>query len=264
METFTFDTEIEIANRTVLNSGLLLESATMDYYHKMEQETHTEYMVEATARNIFDRIGHFFVNIIQAMRRFGVSIKEQVSAKLRTREMKRAVRGLHVKAEELLKIGKKTMEMPAFDEQSRVLESYANRLRKCCKKIVANEYKSTRKMDEDLEKFRALYEEAERAFNEVSEKKVERPVKEVIKWVENQINGMDHTMTILDESLKDLEEMDREVRRMHEKRTLYGADILPAHVGLIRRTITKFSNFIHNAIGKRMAKIISFAVFACA
>lgn len=264
METFLFESEIRRATDTVSHASSELEEATMGCYRLLEMDTCPSYMVEATARNIFDRIGHFFVNIIQAMKRFAVSIKEQVSAKLRTREMKRALRGLHVKAEEMREKGITKMKMPAFEIQADVLQSFADRMRKYCKRIIKNEYKSTEKMDADFAKFRDLYEEAEEAFAKVSEETVEKPVKDVIKWVERQINGADSCMTILDETLRDLEEMNREVQRMQEKRTLYGADILPAHVGLIRRIITKFSNFIHQTIGKQMSKIISFAVFLCA
>ena len=160
--------------------------------------------------------------------------------------------------------GKTSIEMADYEEMERVVTRYIGSLQKLAKRIVTNEYKKTEAMDADFKEFLRIYDEAEQKFLQASEKTVQVPVEKAIRWAEQQINGRDNTLTVIDETVRCIEELENEVKRMQDKREIYGADILPAKMSILRRITTKLSRFSHEVVGKRASKIIANIVFFCA
>lgn len=257
----SLNTQIELINYSNNMASYCLEEAINECIQSCED---LEYITERTATNLVDKIVQFFENIISNMRSFAKTITDTVNAKIRTAEMKKNLRQLHVKAEQLKASGKRTINIPDFDQIERVLTENIRKLRKVSTRIVKNQYKTTVAMDEDFKDFLRLYDEAEKAFNEVISANVDMDIDKVIRWTEAQISGRDDTLSIIDETIQDIEEMEREVKRMMEKREIYGADIITAKVGIIRRMMQRLGNFIHNVFGRRMAKMIAAVVFVCA
>ena len=116
-----------------------------------------EYITEKTATNLVDKIVQFFENIISNMRDFAKTISDTVNAKIRTAEMKKNLRQLHVKAEQLKASGKRTINIPDFDQIERVLTENIRKLRKVSSRIVKNQYKTTVAMDDDFKDFLRLH-----------------------------------------------------------------------------------------------------------
>ena len=257
--TYIIESEMERTGKTIWMLDYTIESEIINFIN-----CDSSYMREATAVTFFDKIDQFFKNIISAIKRFGEKIKTTMDANIRTSEMKKNLRALYLKAEEMKREGKTSIEMADYEEMERVVTRYIGSLQKLAKRIVTNEYKKTEAMDADFKEFLRIYDEAEQKFLQASEKTVQVPVEKAIRWAEQQINGRDNTLTVIDETVRCIEELENEVKRMQDKREIYGADILPAKMSILRRITTKLSRFSHEVVGKRASKIIANIVFFCA
>ena len=119
-------------------------------------------------------------------------------------------------------------------------------------------------MDKDFNEFSSMIEQYNKDVDEAMNKKIIVHISKAKKFVEDQITGNGMAFNTLDYGITSIEEMERGVAKMKDLREIYGADILPERISIIRRIVTKFSNFLHRTIGKMFSKLIATVVFLLA
>lgn len=219
---------------------------------------------ESTAVGIFGKIENFFKSIIAALKRFAKETKDYVADKIRRYDMKKKLRAFYVRIEEEEKRGVTTVEMMDVWNLVSVVDISERNLSNLAHTILTKRYKHTTDMDKDFNEFSSMIEQYNKDVDEAMNKKIIVHISKAKKFVEDQITGNGMAFNTLDYGITSIEEMEREVAKMKDLREIYGADILPERIYIIRRIVTKFSNFLHRTIGKMFSKLIATVVFLLA
>ena len=239
----------------------LLESAVDEYFQLREENLIIE---NGKGVGIVTQVERFFKSILAALKRFQREITDSVNAKLRTAEMKKALRLFHTRAEELKREGKKTVQMANVWGIEESLGRWWSKLNRQANRLIKTRYKHLRAMDLDLRTFNDMIEQAEKEFNEVTDQTITVPIDQAIAFAEDCITKHDPILTSIDSYLKDIEKMERTVLELSDKKEIYGVDILPEKMSAIRRMTTRLANFLHRTVGKKVAKGAAAVVFLCA
>lgn len=216
---------------------------------------------EKQSASFFEQIDRFFRGIIASMRRFAESITQQAAAKVRTKQMKAALRQLNATLHTKKAAGAKKVEMIDFWTLDKLFDSYYRKMKSMADKLIQNRYKHLKELDADLSAFMKLADEADKEIASCMDQKIEVSINKAISFCEDQITGRDQTFNRLNNTIQEIEDMERGVIKIKDERDIKGMDILPEKGGIIRRMITRLSKFITNTVGKRLAKGIAAVVF---
>ena len=254
------------AEEAMFHSSLRYACGRLDQVTtQLFEERENGYLTEAGSHaSLVEQIDRFFQSIIAAFKRFKTSIQDKLNAKVRTKEMQQAFRQFAVNVQFLQAQGQKTVEMYDIWKIDKLLDDAWKDLYKMANRILTKRYKSLAAMDVDIRVFNERMDKAEREFNACLEKKVRVPIKDAMDLIENTVTGRDLRLTTIDKNIQGLEDLQSEVKKVIDNREIYGVDVLPEKISVIRRVTNKLSSFLHRTIGKRCAKLIAGIVFLCA
>ena len=258
----TFLDEI-IKYETVANNGITFASNRFD-------NAFQPMVVESTAFYESDFGGplhKFFKSIINTMQNFVRQVTEKINAAIRSKNMTRQLRGFHAQLEQIEKDPthkKKVVEMIDIEKLNHVITSGTDDLESIHKRLMKNRYRHLKELDKNIKEFNTIYENMEKKYSEIMDKKVKYPVRKAIALIEDEITGRKPLVTALDKCIKSCEEMSRHVDQIQQKRELYGVEVLPAYMSFVKRITTRFTSFIQRGVGKGISNVISGAVFLLA
>ena len=208
-----------------------------------------------------------FKSIINTMQNFVRQITEKINASIRTKNMTRQLRGFHAQLEEIERDPnhkKKHVEMIDIEKLNKVIVSSTDDLKTIHKRLMKNKYRHLKELDKDIKDFNTIYENMEKRYNEITDKKVKYPIRKAIALIEDEITGRKPLVTALNDCINSCEEMSRHVDQIQQKRELYGVEVLPAYMSFVKRITTKFTSFIQRGVGKGVSNLIGGAVFLLA
>ena len=203
------------------------------------------------------RTKKFFANLIAAFQNFKATIQVELNRKIRSSEFQNKLRKLHKELKEGEKGGIQHVEVhDVWTMRDKYLKCVCD-LKKYAKKFAEMKYTKTREIDEDITQFNTTMEKYKKELEQASEKMITVPISKMIDFVEDEVNGRSRVMDTLNDAITLLEQMNKDCELIEKRIEILGPDIIPKHVGFLRKIAGNISGFF-----KRWAvKIITTIVF---
>lgn len=195
----------------------------------------------------------FFANLIAAFQNFIATVQVELDRKVRSSEFKSNLRKLHAELKEGGKGGIREVEVHDVWSMSAKYTECVSELKKYAKKFTEMKYKHVSDIDRDTEEFNKIMEKYKSELSEVSNKMIVVPINKMINFVEDEISGRSHVMDGLNDVIALLQQMNKDCELIEKRRDILGPDIIPKHIGLLRR----FGNWVCSLIKPIAVKIIT-------
>ena len=163
---------------------------------------------------------------------------------------KKNVDTLHNKLKESKLNGAQTVKVQDVWTLRDVYMDGVERLRKYAKKFANMNYKTTAKLEEDLEKFNQIYDEVESKVEKVMNSTVVVSIDKMLAFIDAECSGNGRVLKTLEEYTIEFKEMGNSAKALTKKADILGPDIIQKHVGFIKRIGMKIANFMKRIIVK--------------
>ena len=227
-----------------------LNNAITDY----ELEFYENHYIKESSQNKFwESVKKFFADLITTFKKFTNTITQKVESVINSGLKKR----LHSKLEMERKKGTRYIEIADMEKyKSRYLDMVYD-LWNYGKRIQRANYKTIEQINSDLEKFNSIVDKYEKELDAIAAKKVKYKVDKAIRFVEGEINGTSKVTMTLTEAMEEFNAMKLAAENLELRRNVLGKDIIPKHVGIIKRLANRISSFVR----KHVVKFIRITVF---
>ncbi len=223
---------------------------------KFAEELYEGNVSESVSEPFGSSVKKFFANLITAIRNYINKLKNyitktgrELSYTAKLSEMEKSIR----KAKEE---GKTKVTMLNYDLIRSEYENMCADFRKYGRKFVKMKYTSTLDIDRDLNEFESLAEKWDKRMEKVCNEKKTMSIDEALKFVENEKRGYTHVFDSLNESIQQIDEISHVAEETSRRVGTLGSDIIPKHVGLLK----KIANTISNKVTKFASKTIAINV----
>ena len=242
-----FDTKVAIAQVEFMEAITTFMESDDDFFVEAKKDSDT----------LMVKTKKFFANLIAAFQNFIATIQVELDRKTRSAEFKNKLRALHEELRKGSKNGIREVEVHDVWTMTNKYTDCVNDLKKYAKKFANMKYKHVSDIDEDIEEFNKKMESYKKELQEVSEKKIVVSLKKMIDFVEDEISNRSHVMQSLNDVITMLQQMNKDCELIEKRRDILGADIIPKHVGLIR----KFGSWVCSLLKPIAVKIITNIAF---
>jgi len=245
-----FDNKVALAQADFMEAlAEYVESCMCDDQIFVEKKKETESLMVKTKK--------FFANLIAAFQNFIATVQVELDGKIRSSEFENKLRKLHTELKEGEKGGIKTVEVhDVWSMKDKYLDC-VNDLKQYAKKFCEMKYKRTSEIDNDIIQFNTKMEKYKQELETVSKKTIVVPISKMIDFIEDEVSGRSKVMDTLNDAITLLQQMNKDCELIEKRRDILGPDIIPKHIGFLRRIATNISSFFkHWAV-----KIITTIVF---
>lgn len=245
-----FDNKVALAQADFMEAiATYLESCIDDEFTVTEKKNDTDTFLIKTKK--------FFANLVAAFQNFIATVQVELDKKTRSAEFQNKLRKLHTELKEGEKGGITTVEVHDVWAMKDKYEECVDELKTYAKKFSEMKYKRTSDIDDDIAKFNKILEEYKQELQSASEKMVTVSIKKMINFIEDEVSGRSRIMNSLNDAISLLQQMSKDCELIEKRRDILGPDIIPRHVGFIKRIAISISGFL-----KQWAvKIITTVVF---
>lgn len=224
-------------------------------YYEVYDKNH--YITEKTNQSLVSKIKEFFINIINAMRSFLNNIKNKTRVFINSNSLEIKLNILRKKYIQDKENGIKYIETYDISKYKTEYLKMVNSLWKYAKKFSTIKYDSIDQIDIDMKKFDKIYNDYEYELEKIENKKIRLNIDEMISFLKKEIDGTSNVYKTIDECTIKLNDMKTSASNLLLKRDVIHSDVIPEHVGFIKKMCMKITSFIR----KKISKFISFFVF---
>lgn len=241
-----FDNKVAMAEADFMDAmTAYMESCMVEDNFFVEKKKETDSLVTKTKK--------FFANLVAAFQNFIATIQVELDRKVRSSEFKSKLRKLHAELKEGGKGGIREVEVHDVWAMTTKYTECVSELKKYAKRFTEMKYKHVSDIDRDTEEFTKIMEKYKSELSEVSEKTIVVPINKMINFVEDEISGRSHVMDGLNDVIALLQQMNKDCELIEKRRDILGPDIIPKHIGLLRR----FGNWVCSLVKPIAVKIIT-------
>lgn len=243
----SFDSTINVANYEFINDIAILTEATV-FTEAVDDDT------------IMTKINKFIAKIVTAFISFKEGIKVELERKLSNINNKRRVRGEYNKLAKLKEQGIKTVETVDYYKLSQKYVELSREVYRFGKKFSNISYSHIEDLERDISLFNRTIDSYDDKLEKIADKKVKCSIDSLMKFYEDELTGRGHVFNSMNDAITLVNQIKVECVKVVAKKAIVGPDILPKHIGFIRKIILSITKFIK----KWVTKIIvgSIVIFA--
>lgn len=241
-----FRSASEIYEERVAAANIALTEAITKSYEVM----YDKMMTEAGGEPFEVKIKKFVANMIAAITQFIQSTKVAIQTSLETGQFQRNLRKLHTELKDKKEQGVTQVQVQDIWALKNVYTSGVKELTSYAKKFASMQYKSTEALNDDLEKFNAVYDKVEKEAEEAIAKKKTVSVDNMIAFVDAECSGNGSVIKTLESAMREFREMGVAAEALAKKADILGPDIIEKHVGFIKKKMIQIGAFIKKWITK--------------
>lgn len=244
-----FDNKVALAQADFMDALAMYTESCLDedqMFSEKKQESDSFYV----------RTKKFFANLIAAFQNFIATVQVEVDKKVRSAEFDKKLHKLHTELKEGQKGGIKTVEVhDVWSMKDKYLEC-VDELKQYAKKFAEMKYKRTSDIDDDTIKFNNIMKKYKDELEETSKKMIVVPISKMIDFVEDEVSGRSRVMKTLNEAITLLQQMSKDCELIEKRLDILGPDIIPKHVGFLRKIATSISGFFRQWAIKIITTIV--------
>lgn len=212
------------------------------------------YITEAKKDTIYTKVKKFFVDLIVSMEDFIKHVKIDVKKKIRDKKNEASLRMLHKKLKNSNDMYVEVVDYWAIkDYTSNIL----SKVKEYTKRVGKMSYKNTNEIEDDINKFNSVMDGYDKELEKLMNKKRKVPRKMMIEFIENEISGRSSILDCMSDAISAIEQMSSDVDSLEKRKDLLGPDVIPKHIGFLRKISMKISSMFR----KWVSKIVSTIVF---
>ena len=212
------------------------------------------YITEAQKDSIYIKLKKFLADLIVIMHNFINQIKIDVRKKINEKKYDAKIRALY---KEIKENGDKTVYVADVWAINKFISKAAKELKQHTKRVADIRYSNTSEIDEDINKFNKLMEKYDKELDKLCSYKVKVSAKKMLDFIEDEISGRSSILDHLNESISIIEQIQSDVKALEKRKDILGPDVIPKHIGFLRRISQK----IAMAFRKWVSKVVSRIVF---
>lgn len=249
--------ESELFTEKLGSLNVFMIEAITEYTESCYDEYMTEAKKQERSESLITKINKFFTNLITLFQNFQEQIRIEVDRKIRASELDIKLHKAYKEMKDKKSSGVKNVEVIDCWTLRDDYLSCISQLRKYADRFTKMQYKHVSDIDRDIESFNKIVDEYDEKLQKDCDKKVTVPIDKMIRFVEDEISGKSHVLTSLDDGITIFKHMRNDCELLETRKDILGPDIIPKHVGFIRRIANSICAFF-----KRWAvKIITTIVF---
>lgn len=250
-------TESELFSIGLNKCDIELMDAITTYTEAMYDVYLTESQKKERGDSLITKLNKFFANLINLFQNFQAQVKLEVERRVRASDLDYKLHQAYKDMKNKKNAGVKQVEvMDCWTLRDDYL-SCVNELRKYADKFTKMKYQRVSEIDDDIEKFNKIIDKYNDKLQNDCDKKVTVPIDKMLNFVEDEINGRSRVLVSLDDGITIFKQMKHDCDVISTRKEILGPDVIPKHVGFIRRIANSICGFF-----KRWAvKIISSIVF---
>ena len=223
-------------------------------YFESYEEYH--YITEAQKKTLWMKLKEFLSTLISSFKTFQATLSIKIDNVLEDGKIEMRLRKMVKDLEENKAKGStKVITIDVEKYKNRYLECYKD-LWKYARKFERVKYDSVDKIDEDLEAFNRLYKKYTEELDEIGHEKIEQDIEKVITFCKNEIDKKSEVFKTINDTSAKLQIMKKDADLLETKRNILGADVLPKHIGLIRRVTGAISRFVKKCVTKFITTVV--------
>lgn len=246
LEDASYDSMVAVSDREL--ESVVLES-TIDY-------SMNHYLTESEKESLWSKFKKFLAAALESFHHFVADFKRKIQDTIQKKQLKKKLTKLKETLQKEQAAGKKTIEYEDFISYKRLYIKSVDNMKKVHKRMVRMKYKTVDQLEEDFKTFEKLLTDFEKQEKEILSKKKEFPIKTMISFVENEINGDSEVMKTLNVYDSLIADMRSDVKLMERKATILGDDIIPHKIGILRRVLNMIGRFIKKTVVRFVTNII--------
>lgn len=230
-----------------------LEDSLTDFY---ESTTEHVLVTEKEAESLGLKLKKFFADIVALYENLKTTLQTTIAKKTQEKAFKDRLNKLYDELKGKQEAGIKRVEVVDVWTYVATFEKMNDNLSGYAKKFAKVKYTSTADIDKDIAEFNSIVRKYEVSLHEISKQKVTVSTKKMIQFVEDEISNRSRLMKILNDNMTLFKEFQNEATTLEKRKDILGPEILPKHIGLLRRITYGISNFIKKWIIRIMTTII--------
>ena len=222
----------------------------------LESYDEYHYVTEAQKKSLWVKLKEFLTTLISSFKTFQATLSIKIDNVLEDGKIEMRLRKMVKDLEENKAKGStKVITIDVIKYKDRYLECYKD-LWKYARKFEKVKYDSVDKIDEDLEMFNKLYKKYTEELDEIGHEKIEQDIQKVINFCKNEIDKKSAVFKTINDTSAKLQIMKKDAELLETKRNILGADVLPKHIGLIRRVVGAISRFVKKCVVKFITTVV--------
>lgn len=247
VENLNYFTSLDFRNERKMRDKIVAYMESYNEYH---------YVTEAQKKSLWVKLKEFLTTLISSFKTFQATLSIKIDGILEDGKIEMRLRKMVNDLEENKSKGStKVLTIDVIKYKNRYLECY-NSLWKYAKKFENVQYDSVDKIDNDLEIFNDLYQKYTKELDEIGHEKIEKDIQEVIDFCKKEIDKKSEVFKTINDTSAKLQIMKKDAELLETKRNILGADVLPKHVGFIRKIASSISRFVKKCITKFITSIV--------
>lgn len=230
-----------------------LEDFTTAYY---ESASENILVTEKEAEAFSIKVKKFFSDMVTMIENLKTSLQTLIMKKTQEKEFQNRLNKLYQELKEKQESGLKKVEVVDVWKYVDTFVKMNDDLSKYVRKFTKVKYTRTSDIDKDIASFNSIVDSYEKKLEEISKEKVKVSIKKMIGFVEDEISNRSRLMKILNDNIILFKEFQNEATTIEKRKDILGPEILPKHVGLLRRISYGIVNFIKKWVIRIMTAVI--------
>lgn len=229
------------------------EDSMTEFYERTNEHV---LITEKEAESLSIKMKNFFADIVTLFENIKTTLQSTIVKKTQEKAFKDRLNKLYNELKGKQEDGIKKVELIDVWNYVDTFENMNAELSKYARKFVKVKYTSTADIDKDIATFNSIVAKYEKKLDEISKNKIKVPTKKMIQFVEDEISNRSRLMKILNDNMALFREFQNESTLIEKRKDILGPEILPKHIGLLRRIAYGISNFIKKWVIRIMTTII--------
>ena len=194
--------------------------------------------------SIFVKIKKFFAKIVSSLHNFKSNIQIEVDKTVRSAEFSKKLRKLHKELTEAKSRGVKNVTViDVWTLREKYLEAVKD-LKQYAKKFPKIKYKNTTDIGNDLDAFNKTMEKYKQELEVLSKQTVTVSLARMLDFIDDEVSGKGTIINSLNDAITSIQQMNNDCEHLEKQLEILGPDVIPHHIGLLRRVATGISGFL--------------------
>ena len=235
-----------VPDKTLENSIFTFTEATL-ISHMMTETAH---------EGLMKSIKNFFTKLIISFKEFINEIQLKIEYKIREKELTEKLRKIQTELKNDPSEGNVKIEITDFWNYEKVYRKLNSELESYAKKFAKIKYSAPWQIEDDIEIFNKIIEDYNEKMEEAANKTNKIEKIKIITFIRDELRGKSNIISSLNDNIRHFEEMKMLAESIEMKKDMLGVDVIPKHVGFIRKIANEVSKFVRKWVSKFVAMVV--------
>lgn len=229
-------------------------SSVVNAYYEFSLIEH--FVSERVHNHLFENIKLFFKKLMISFKEFQRDLTLKIEYTIREKQLKKKLDDMYQSIKHDPGGANTMIEITDFWNYKKLYLELNRKLSVYAKKFTKMKYTKTYQIEDDLEMFEKIVTDYGNQLEVASKKTVKMPKIKVLDFIEDEIRGKSEVLKTLNDSMREFQEMAKDANDLERRLYIFGAEVIPKHVGFIQRIANAVSSFVRKWVTKFVVAIV--------